>query len=631
MDIVKPLDTALIIGTAGHIDHGKTTLTRALTGQDTDRLPEEKARGISIDLGFAHFTLPNGQRAALIDVPGHERFVRNMVAGVHGMDAVMLVVAADEGVMPQTREHLDILHLLGVRQGLTVITKIDLVDEEMRELVREVVQEALSDSFLADRPVVMVDAVSGRGLDDLRKVLMDMAAQPRERPVHGPVRLPIDRVFTVKGFGTVVTGTLVSGTVHLEDQLEVVPLGRLARVRGLERHGEKTAEAGAGQRVAVNLAGVERDEVMRGQVLATPGSIKGSTVLVAELELLPTAGPLAMNTRVHCHVGTAEAVGRVYLYHGEELLPGGRGYAELRLDTELPAVRGDRFLVRSYSPVVTIGGGRILEVGIRHRRKEKGLTERLERLSRGSPQEMIRDALMTAGQPLTKADLARAAGLPVEFLPGELQQLDDVLHDDDRYLFWEPTWKTWVARIKERVAAYQKEHPLRVGIPRDVLRGEMAQNWPQRAFTWALEQSPDLELDREWVKIRGVVQEIPPEWQRAVETIEEMIRQGGLKPPALDTVASASGLSRQAFYDVLEYLTLMGRILRLDDTYYIARQALEEGTARVRRALTEQRTLTTSELKDVLDTNRRFTVLFLELLDSLHVTRRTGESRTLIG
>ncbi|MDA8193689.1 MAG: selenocysteine-specific translation elongation factor [Thermaerobacter sp.] len=626
-----PPGRPVIFGTAGHIDHGKTTLTRALTGQNTDRLPEEKARGISIDLGFAHFTLPNGQRVALIDVPGHERFVRHMVAGVHGMDAVLLVVAADEGVMPQTREHLDILQLLGVRHGLTVITKADLVEAELVDLVQEMVSESLAGSFLAEAPIVVVDGVSGRGMPALVTALGELARSAEDRPASGPVRLPIDRVFTVKGFGSVVTGTLVSGTIRTETPLEVVPSGELVRVRGIEVHGAKVRDAFAGQRVAVNLAGVDRSQMARGQVLATPGTLAGAEVVTVELDLLLSAPALDMNARVHCHIGTAEAVGRVYLYEGEEVQPGNRTYAELRLESVMPAARGDRFLVRSYSPVVTIGGGQVLEVGIRHRRREPGLLTRLARSAAASDTELALDILSTAKKPLTWADLSAAAGLDVGSLRQALAGQAQCLYDEERFLWWEPARKAWADNAAERVQAFQTAHPLLVGMPRERLRAELAENWPARAFAWVLEASPQLRLDREWVRREGYRPVPAPSVVETVRQVLESVERDGLRPETLETIRDRLQIPPDIFYDVLEHLTLAGEIVRLDDNYYISRRALDSGIARVRAVLAGQAELGTGELKEALDTNRRFAVLFLELLDGLHVTRRVGEKRVLQG
>lgn len=621
----------VIFGTAGHIDHGKTTLTRALTGQDTDRLPEEKARGISIDLGFAHFVLPSGQPAALIDVPGHERFIRNMVAGVHGMDAVMLVIAADEGIMPQTREHLDILSLLGVERGLTVITKADLVEGDMIDLVRELVVETFVGTFLADAPVVVVDAVTGRGLDDLRAQLMHLAAEVRERPVEGPVRLPIDRVFSVKGFGTVVTGTQVSGTLHLDQQVELVPAGLPVRVRGLEVHGNRVTAAGAGQRVAVNVTGADKAAFTRGSVLAAPGTVRGVDVLVAAVTMLSSGQPLKMNDRVHCHAGTAEAVGRVYLYDREEILPGETAFGEIRLETPMAVVRNDRCLLRSYSPVMTIGGGVVLEAGKRHRRREPGLIAHLTRLATGTDRDIVLTLLASRGQPVSLPWLVEETGMAADRIQAILTGESGVIHDQDRFWWTETEWRTFAERVRARLGAHHRDHPLQVGIVRERLRQDVAPGWPPRALIWAVERIEGVELDREWVRLSGFSPMPTGDLADWVDLVYGAVDAGGLRPDDVESVAGRLPVARDMFYDVLEYLVLAERLVRLEEGVYISDRAFANGVDRVRAVLGERGSASTADLREALATNRRFAVLFLELLDGRHITRRVGETRILVG
>lgn len=618
----------IIFGTAGHIDHGKTTLTRALTGQNTDRLPEEKSRGISIDLGFAHFVLDNGQRAALIDVPGHEKFVRNMVSGVHGMDAVMLVVAADEGVMPQTQEHLDILQLLGVRHGLTVVTKADMVEEDFIDLVQEMVKEAVAGTFLAHAPLVVVDALSGRGLQELHHALIKVAQQAEPRATDGPARLPVDRIFSVKGFGSVVTGTLVSGTITVESTLELVPSGEMVRVRGLEVHGQKVSSAMAGQRVAVNLAGVEREHIQRGYVLATPASLSGVDVFAMNLQLLSSAPVLEMNARVHCHSGTAESVGRIYLYADDELSPGQSAYVELRLETPMPIARGDQILLRSYSPVFTIGGGTVLEVGVRHRRREPGLLQRLDRLAQANDDELAIDVIKSSPRPVTWAQLIRQVGVDGEGLRAMLQDHPLLLQGESSTVWWVPQLEQWVQKVTPIARAYQEAHPLLPGIPREQIRSQFAEGWSARDFSWVLELS-GLVLDREWVRVPDFKPEPSVQWTRHVEAFYKRLQEYGLKPPTLENLHKELGIEAGPFYDILQYLGLEGRVVRLDDNYYITQETLDQGIGRVKAAFDRVPELGTSELKEVLETNRRFAVLFLELLDALRITQRVGEARRL--
>ncbi|MBX5466473.1 MAG: selenocysteine-specific translation elongation factor [Firmicutes bacterium] len=617
----------VIFGTAGHIDHGKTTLTRALTGQDTDRLPEEKARGISIDLGFAHFTLPSGRTAALIDVPGHERFVRNMVAGVHGIDAVILVVAADEGVMPQTREHLDILTLLGVHHGITVITKADLVEADWLELVEETVREELRGTFLEAAPLLVVDAVSGRGLDGLRAALDRLADAVEPRPTDGLPRLPVDRVFTVRGFGTVATGTLVSGRLELEQAVEIAPEGIASRVRGLEVHGHKVEEAIAGQRVAVNLAGVERSQMYRGQVISVPGMLRGETSLVVELTLLPSAPALPINSPVHCHLGTGEAVGRLYYYDREVAEGGERLFCEIRLATPLVATRQDRFLIRSYSPITTIGGGRVIEVGVRHRRREPRLLARLEELAAFREDELLLELLRTAPRPQSRQELAQAAHMLEEAVARALS-VYPVLHDEEGRWWWSrEAWEAWQARLVEAVERYHREHRLRLGLPKEQARSELAAGWPVRAWTWALELVEGVEQDREWLKRQGFVPQPTREEADRMARLLSAARQDGLHPRAVEQWAEEAGIPPAELEDYLALLVEQGQLVRLEESLYLHREAYERGVAVVREALLGGPPLTTAELRERLGTNRKVAVSFLEVLDARHLTRRIGDRR----
>ncbi|HHY96029.1 MAG TPA: selenocysteine-specific translation elongation factor, partial [Firmicutes bacterium] len=407
-----------IVGTAGHVDHGKTALIRALTGVNTDRLPEEQARGISIELGFAPLRLPSGRRVGVVDVPGHERFVHHMVAGAAGMDVVILVVAADEGVMPQTREHLDVLSLLGLQRGLVAITKVDLVDPEWLSLVEEEVRASLRGTFLEAAPLVPVSSETGQGLDELVRVLDHILAEVPGRDASGPARLPVDRVFSVTGFGTVVTGTLVSGTLAVGDSVEILPIGpgagRQVRIRQLQVHGEKVERAAAGQRVAVNLVGVERQQIERGQVLCQPRAFSATRRLAGRLHLLPSAPVFVSGTRVHLHLGTAEVGARVALLDREELSPGQDSLVRIGLEAEVVAARGDRFVIRSWSPPHTVGGGVVIAPHSQHRRYLAAHLKSLQRLERGGPQAEIMD-LLDGREPLwTVAQLSARAGLEVD-------------------------------------------------------------------------------------------------------------------------------------------------------------------------------------------------------------------------
>ncbi|MDD4170142.1 MAG: selenocysteine-specific translation elongation factor, partial [Desulfotomaculaceae bacterium] len=406
----------LIIGTAGHVDHGKTALVKAMTGVDTDRLKEEKERGISIELGFTSLELPSGRKAGIVDVPGHERFIKHMLAGAGGFDLVLLVIAADEGVMPQTREHLDIIQLLQVKKGVVVLTKADLVDEEWLELVTEEVREFLQDTVLEKAPLVTVSAVTGQGIAALLELLDHVAEETESKTAAGTPRLPVDRVFSVTGFGTVVTGTLVAGQLRVGDMVKVQPAGLTARVRSLQVHGKKVEVAGAGQRVAANLAGLEVEQVSRGSVVAGTDSLVPSHRLDVHLLLLDSADrPLKNRERVRFHIGSGETLGRVVLLDREELAPGATAYAQVELEEMVAAVKGDRFVIRSYSPLWTIGGGTVIDAapGRKHKRFRSEVLGALATRERGTPEEILEHYLRDNATLPEIADVAAGTGLQV--------------------------------------------------------------------------------------------------------------------------------------------------------------------------------------------------------------------------
>lgn len=620
----------VVFGTAGHIDHGKTTLVRALTGQDTDRLPEEKARGISIDLGFAPLVLPSGRPAAFVDVPGHERFVRNMVAGVHGMDAVVLVVAADEGVMPQTREHLAILRILGVEHGLTVLTKIDLVEPDWLELVRADTAETLAGSFLADAPILPVSAVTGEGIPALLAELDRLADRVPPRDTSGLLRLPIDRVFTVRGFGTVVTGTMTSGQLALDDVVTVLPEDLRTRVRGLEVHGRRVERALAGQRVAVNLGGLERSLVRRGQVLARPGTFQPVTVATLWLTLLADAVPLKHRARVHTHTGTQEALARVYFFDREELAPGDHAWAEIRWEEPVVVQRGDRVLLRSYSPVTTIGGGQVVELGRHHARRERGLFERLEAALASDPVTLAVSRAREAGAPVPLADLARQVGVEEETLRSRLGEVDAVELAEDRTVLHRDVRTRLEAAVRDLLADYHRRYPLRPGLPREAFR-PLFGGWDPRAMARFLLSVPDVVADREWVRLASfTVQPDPSDEERAARLLETLKGQG-LKPEDIETVLRAVGADDERGRDLVQWLVLGGRLVKIDEGLYLAREVFDQAAEAVRRALGEHGSLNTSALREVLGTSRKYAVPILERMDEARITRRVGDLRVLGG
>jgi selenocysteine-specific elongation factor len=531
--------------------------------------------------------------------------------------------------MPQTSEHLEILRLLGVKRGLTVITKADLVDSDMIELVQAVVHDAVNHTFLQSAPVLVVDAVSGRGIPELTAALEMLAYAAESRSSSGPVRLPIDRVFTVKGFGTVITGTLVSGRMAVEDALELIPSQRAVRVRGLQVHNQPVKEAVCGQRVAVNLAGIDRDEVVRGDALASPGTLHGVSVAAVQLELLESAGELADNTRLHVHAGTGEALARISLFGARAAAAGATVYGELRLESAMPLRRHDRFLIRSYSPVVTVGGGLILETDRHHRKNEAGLIERLAHLSQGSEDEVLSDLLRRSAAPLEVAAVAKQLGLPRDDAQRLAQESSATVMFDDRFVWEAGVFDMWGSLVQSTVDDYIRQRPLKPGMPLDELRGQRAPQWPVRVLRAALERL-GLILDREWVRRTPEPVSLSDDDAQRLERVYQAVHQGGLRPEALTQVAQSTKMAGAEFDDVVERLFLDGRLVRLEDGLAISREAYERGEGLIREALAAASPRGTAELKDVLGVNRRLAVLFLELLDREHVTRRVGDSRELI-
>ena len=627
-----------VIGTAGHVDHGKTALVRALTGVDTDRLAEEKRRGISIDLGFAALILPSGQHAAVVDVPGHERFVRNMVAGASGIDLALLLVASDAGVMPQTREHVAIMQLLGVTEAVVALSKADLVQEDWLSLVTEEVHALLDETPFASAPILPVSARTGQGLPALLGALASGLGKIQRRPAHGPARIPIDRVFSVAGFGTVVTGTMTSGSVTVEERLELVPTRRTARIRGLQVHGRPVGAAFAGQRVAANLSGIARSDVQRGDVLATPGSLVTTDQLAVRLHTLSdSAHPMTNGQRLHLHLGTAEVLCRATLLAEDALDPGASGYAVLRLERPSAASPGDRFILRSYSPVRTLGGGLVLEVARRFRRHRTADLEVLTLIEQGDPQERIM-AVFRAQPPLPIGTAAQRVGRP----EAETQTDVDHLVAQGRLValgptasalyMAEPDWARLRWAVLQTLAAHHAAHPLRTGMPRGELRGKaMAVLDPRMASVVLshLADHGDIQTDGEWVALAGYRPQLSGDMVDVAERIVHRVQSAGLQPPSMEQVATDAGFVGSApdREELLAYLVQSGRLVRIDATLYCASGPLQEAIRQVRAYLDAHQTMTVAELRDLLGITRKYAVPLAEHLDGIGVTRRTGDVR----
>lgn len=629
----------LVIGTAGHVDHGKTMLVKALTGVDTDRLKEEKERGISIELGFAPLRLPSGRSASIVDVPGHERFIKNMLAGVGGIDMVLLVIAADEGIMPQTREHMDIINLLQIQRGVVALTKIDLVDKDWLELVREEVGEFLKETNLRDAPVVEVSSLTGQGLDKLLEAIDRVAGEVAKRPATGSVRLPVDRVFSITGFGTVATGTLWSGTLHLGDPLVIMPQGISTRARSLQVHGQKVVEARAGQRVAVNLSGVEVGEISRGSVLASPGSLVPSYRLDVRLYLLKSAEPLKNRTQARLHLGTAEIICRVVLLDREELPPGETALAQLELREPTVAVRGDRFVIRSLSPMRTIGGGQVIDpVAPKHRRLRPQVIASLLTKERGAPEEQILCHLQGRRAFHTAEELAQASGMEKNTVLQSLQALTKkglvrhIAADNQAYYLAREVYLDWAEKVHRLLKEYHREFPLREGLPKEEMRSRLFPQTNSKQFhhlLLAMEEDGLVKLAAQEVALPGFTPKPTPQQQEQINALVDLYREKKFQPPAWEEASRQVGMAEPLSQEILQYMLKKGLLVKVGEELYFHPECLAMARQAVVDYLKEKGEITVGEARDLLHTSRKYALPLLEYLDREKVTRRVGDKRVL--
>jgi len=632
---------AVIVGTAGHIDHGKSALVRALTGIDPDRLEEEKRRGITIDIGFANLELPGSTgeaiRIGFVDVPGHERFVRNMLAGIGGIDLVLLVIAADESIKPQTREHFDICRMLSVQRGITVLTKADLVDAETLEVVTMEAAEFLKGSFLdpATSPIIPVSSKTGAGLDRLKAELARLAAEVPAKDSTAVFRLPIDRVFTMKGFGTVVTGTLISGTVRKEQEVEVHPAGTRLRVRGVQVHGKAANEAIAGQRTALNLPGVETTELARGMMLTPPGMFHSVTRLGVQLDLLASAKPLRQYARVHLHAFTSEAIAQVTLLGAKQLLPGESGFARLKLNAPLLLFPGDRFIIRQYSPVITMGGGRVLDAGdprIRIERRDQ--LPFLQSIANATPPEVL---LARVNRRwifgLSVADAVAETG----WLPTRVQQLAAELKQASLIAIFGDVLITshWLERLRHDVIAnvgsFHDANPLLPGMNKERLREAFhAQPELFDGIIASLLREKKLEADGELLRLpgRGVV--LRDEEAESKAQIEQAFAKAGLKVPLLKDVLASLPVDKVRAQKIVTLLLRDRVLVKLSDDLVFHRDALEALRKQVVANKSKTPKLSVPQFKDLFDVTRKYAIPLLEYLDRERVTRRVGDERVIL-
>lgn len=626
----------IIIGTAGHIDHGKTTLIKALTGRNTDRWEEEQRRGITIDLGFTYFDLPSGDRAGIIDVPGHERFINNMVAGVVGMDMVLLVIAADEGIMPQTREHMDILNLLGIEKSIIVLNKCDLVDGEWMELVEEEVKEELEGTFLEHAPVVKVSAATGEGLEVLIDTISQMTSdEMMTKDISTIPRLPIDRAFTLSGFGTIITGTLVSGTITKDDLLEMYPIGKECKIRSIQVHGQDRKECYAGQRVAINLSNVKKREIKRGCVLAPPNSMKNTDLLDVRLNVLESSMRVLTNhTRLHFFTGTSEILCRAVLLDKEEIGPGESGYVQLRLEEEIAVRRGDKFVVRFYSPMETIGGGVILEPnpGVKKRFQEN-VIEELKRKESGSSADVIELHVRERADTLiTTAELAKLTALSIDEVQEDIRELlsqglvQVFAMRKDTYVWHAESIRAAKQTLDKALREYEEKYPYRYGMK----KAEVQMTYFQKIKPNVFDKIVEMLIEEGCLKR---VDEFlcTPQYQVKKDT-----RYDKVSGILLDTFTNAKydfvryseidfkGTVKETADDILNILLEEQKIVKVTEDMYTLTEYMERAKELIQEHLKGEPVITIAQVRDMFDTSRKSAKPIIEYMDSIKVTKKTG-------
>ncbi len=630
----------IILGTAGHIDHGKSSLVKALTGTDPDRLKEEKERGITLDLGFAALDLPGGNRLGIVDVPGHEGLIKNMLAGVGGIDIVMLVIAADEGIMPQTREHLAICDLLHVKKGLVALTKMDLVEKDWLALVNDEVRDFVKGTFLENSTIVPVSAKTGENLGVLVQELAKLSNNVSPKSSNGILRLPIDRVFTMKGFGTVITGTLLSGTISLDQEVDILPKGIKTKVRGLQSHNQAVQRSVAGQRTAVNLQGVEKDQISRGDTIVNPGFFMATKTIDAKLDLLKQAPRwLKTSSRVRFYNSTQESIGRIALLGANEIAPGQEAFVQLRLEQPVIAQHGDRFILRFYSPMETLGGGMVLNP---HPRRHKQATmqeslKNLEVLEKGTIEDRL--ALFISGRGLAGMEEAEATGTIAadkqEILTAlaSLAQKKSVLRVDNIYVH-----KSHLAALEKKaldiIAKYHKDNPLKPGLEKEELKGMLRIRLSPRVLNLAIDglvKKKQIEADGSRLRLPGFKAAVGKDQDAVKNKIVEAIKNGGSQPPLREELPALIGVSEKDAKDLLKLLAEEGRTVRINDSLHLHKDTLETIKTNLKKYLEERKEITMAEFRDLAKTSRKFAVPLMEYFDSQKFTQRVGDKRMLRG
>ncbi|MCR3955426.1 MAG: selenocysteine-specific translation elongation factor [Gudongella sp.] len=632
----------LIIGTAGHIDHGKTTLIKALTGRETDRLKEEKDRGISIELGFTYFDLPNGQRAGIIDVPGHEKFIRNMLAGVVGIDIVMLVVAADEGIMPQTAEHLAILDMAGVKKGFVVITKADMVEEEWIELVKEEVWEAVEGTFLEGSPIIPVSSTKKTGIDKVISLIQDMAVELEDKNVNDMPRLPIDRVFTISGFGTVVTGTLLAGKFSVGDEVEIYPSGIKSRIRSIQVHDQDAKEAFGGQRVAMNLANVKKDEIERGNVVAPINAMVSTMMLDVKVKLLKSLDKVIENrTRLKLYLGTEEILCRIVLLDKEALEPGEEAYAQLRLEAETVAKRGDRFILRFYSPMFTIGGGEILEPNpAKRKRFDDDDIQELKIKDEGDFGDIVEHMILDKAKLyLSVKEMARETSMLEENILEEIRNLQKAgkitLYELSKDIY--PVHMEHIANLVESMEkvlrVFHSKYPLRAGASKEEMRSRFLQKAKPKLAEGIIEdlvQKGHFKQEKDLISLQDFKPEYSDEQLNIKNKILELFNGDAFMPPKKEDLIKSDLGKNEDIEEIIMDMLNRQELIKISEDLILTPENLQKSKLELINHIEEFGGVSVAEYRDLLNTNRKNAIGLLEYFDQIKITRRDGEKRVLV-
>lgn len=631
----------VIIGTAGHIDHGKSTLIKAITGRETDRLKEEKERGISIELGFTYFDLPSGRRAGIIDVPGHEKFIKNMLAGVMGIDVVLLVIAADEGIMPQTKEHLNILNLLGIEKGLIALTKADLVDEEWLALVEEDVKDGVKGTFLENSPIIPVSSVTKSGIDKVIETIEHLTEEVKDRDINETARLPVDRVFSMSGFGTIVTGTLYAGKFQIGDEIQVFPGTKVGRIRSIQVHGADSDTAYGGQRVAINIAGLKKSDIERGNVIAPVNSMESTMMLDVKLKLLEDSQRIIDNrTRLRLYIGSSEVLCRVVFLDRDQLTPGESCYAQLRLEEEIVAKRGDRFIIRFYSPMMTIGGGEILEPNPPKRKRfDKEVIRELEIKEKGQISDVIEEIIKDKSSSFpTLKDISVSTVMTEE----KIEKIIDQLKEENKILTYRllkdlhiihTDYKKYLSnKIKEELDSYHKKNPLKAGMPKEEIRSKYLGSIKQKlgdSFINNLIEDKVIKQVNESIALIDFEVKFSPAQEEIRDVIEKEFLRNKFNPLKREELYSLLKYSTKDIDQVFEALLDIGILIRLKDENILHTNAYIEAVELVKDFITQNGSISVAQLRDLLNSNRKLAIALIEYLDDLKVTKRLGDTRVL--